>query len=110
MNLIEILEKDGVPAFASGSFAEDENFPSPCWVFTNMNTINYFADNDIKYEVLRYTIALYSSNPDGLRETVKSKQKELIKSGIHCSGIVDWKTKNPVLFGYGFECDVIQKF
>lgn len=111
MNLIDLLEKgNNIPAYVSGSFADDENFPDPCWVCTNMNTTNYFSDNGIEYEVLRYTVALYSSDPAGLRETVKAKQKELIKNGILCSGIVDWKTKNPVLWGYGFECDVIQKF
>lgn len=110
MNLSELLEKDGIPAFVSGSFADNENFPDPCWVFTNMSTVNYSTDNNIEYEVLRYTVALYSSDPTGLRETVKSKQKELIANGIMVSGIVELRTKNPVLWGYGFECDVIQKF
>lgn len=110
MNLSELLEKDGIPAFVSGSFADDENFPDPCWVFTNMNTTNYCADNGIEYEVLRYTVALYASVPDGLRETVKAKQKELVKNGIWVSGIVDLRTKNPALWGFGFECDVIQKY
>lgn len=110
MKLIELLEKDGIPAYVSGSFADDEDFPDPCWVFTNMNTTNYCSDSGIEYEVLRYTVALYSSNPDGLREIVKSKQKELVKNSIPCGGIVELKTKNPVQWGFGFECDVIQKY
>lgn len=110
MKLIEILEKSGIPAFASGSFADDENYPDPIWIFTNMMTTNYSADNNVQIEVLRYTLALYSSNPEGLREKVKTTHKELIKNGALCGGIVEVNPKNPVLFGYGFECDVIQEY
>ena len=110
MDLVQILESDGIPAFVSGSFADTENFPDPCWVFTNMMTTNYSTDADIRKEVLRYTIALYSSDPSGLREKVKNKQRELVKNGALVGGIADWKTNNPTLFGYGFECDIIQEY
>ena len=110
MNLIEILEKNGIPAYVSGSFADDESFPDPVWIFTNMMTTNYSSDNNVQIEVLRYTLALYSSNPDGLREKVKSTHKELIQAGALCGGIVELRLKNPTSFGYGFECDVIQEY
>lgn len=110
MDLVQILESDGISAFVSGSFADTENFPDPVWIFTNMMTTNYSTDADIRKEVLRYTVALYSSDPSGLREKVKNKQRELIKNGALVGGIVPLNTKDPTLIGYGFECDIIQEY
>lgn len=110
MDIQKILEKEGIPAYTSGSFTEYEIVPSPVWIFTNMMTDNYYTDKNVSIEVLHYTIALYSNNPDGLRDKVKDKQKELIELGAFCGGIVDLKTLEPTLFGYGFECTIIQKY
>ena len=72
MDLQMILEKEGISAYTSGSFTEYDMIPDPVWIFTNMMTDNYAADDDVQFEVLHYTIALYSKNPNGLREIVKN--------------------------------------
>ena len=105
MNIRDILTSDGVPACVSGSFTEYEVHPDPIWIYTNMMTDNIYVDDFIEKEVLHFTVAYYTSNPADMREIVKAKQKELLKTNeFLCGGIVDIKTKDPELFGLGFEC------
>ena len=75
-----------------------------------MMTDNYSYDDGVQIEVLHYTIALYGTNPIGLRDQVKAKQKELIALGAFCGGIVDVMSDDPLMKGYGFECNLIQKY
>lgn len=111
MNIRDILASDGVPAYVSGSFTEGERHPDPIWIYTNMDTENVYVDDFIKAEILHYTVAYYTTNPENIREIVKAKVKELLKtSQFLCGGIVDIKTKDPDLHGVGFECQQLQPF
>lgn len=110
MNIKDILVSDGIPAYISGSFAEEETAPDPIWIYTNMMTDNIYVDDNIIYEVLHYNVAYYSTATENMREIVKAKQKELVKAGFLCGGIVDIKTKDPELFGIGFECKQVSLY
>ena len=111
MNIHDILTSDSVPAYISGSFAEEERHPDPVWIYTNMMTENIYVDDFINAELLHYTVAYYTTDPTNIREIVKAKVKELLKTNrFLIGGIVDIKTKNPDLFGLGFECQQLQPF
>lgn len=79
--LIELLETLGFPVMRQGSLAPDQAYPDTFLTFWGNDEDNSFYDNDTACVVYRFSVNVYSNDPDTAYSTLDAARSLLKQNG-----------------------------
>lgn len=101
-NLLSIV----YPAYLTGTYPIDEEYPASFYTFFNQRTDLVLLDNDEKESIYIYTINFYTNNPEIIDTEIKEKRKLLKDNGYAVSGPYDVRSDEKSHIGKGFICRI----
>lgn len=104
--LYNILTTNGLPAYVTGTYPLEQEYPDSFYTFFNQRSDTNSLDNDEIAITYVYTINFYTNNPDILENEVAEIRKSLRNNGYAVSGPYDVKSDEKTHFGKGFICRI----